>query len=210
MMHRYVSESVRRDARVEAFQTTWKSTTSHTAAPNRIEVGAQTRRIGRAIMALVAAGSCRNHSRRQLSTLLSANHCSSCEVPRCPDTYVPKLGEAPSRRAVCVRGHGAASMSRAGADGWCLGSRRRQVPRMWLFGYDEDGTPLRPAQVFEDMSADHAKKTVTLDPHPHLAGPSHASVHPCRHSVAIKRIIDMVCSILKFSSTFRLGRLRSA
>jgi len=67
-----------------------------------------------------------------------------------------------------------------------------QVPRMWLFGYDEDGTPLRPAQVFEDMSADHAKKTVTLDPHPHLAGPSHASVHPCRHSVAIKRIIDMM------------------
>mmetsp|Transcript_60322 Transcript_60322/g.126227 ORF Transcript_60322/g.126227 Transcript_60322/m.126227 type:complete len:104 (+) Transcript_60322:185-496(+) len=63
---------------------------------------------------------------------------------------------------------------------------------MWLFGYDEDGTPLRPAQVFEDMSADHAKKTVTLDPHPHLAGPSHASVHPCRHSVAIKRIIDMM------------------
>mmetsp|Transcript_11362 Transcript_11362/g.17874 ORF Transcript_11362/g.17874 Transcript_11362/m.17874 type:complete len:314 (-) Transcript_11362:405-1346(-) len=55
-----------------------------------------------------------------------------------------------------------------------------QTPRVWLFGYSEDGAPLSHEQVFEDMSKDHAKKTITIDPHPHLANISHASVHPCR------------------------------
>eukprot|EP00281_Chroomonas_sp_CCMP1168_P002425 CAMPEP_0206258630 /NCGR_PEP_ID=MMETSP0047_2-20121206/26035_1 /ASSEMBLY_ACC=CAM_ASM_000192 /TAXON_ID=195065 /ORGANISM="Chroomonas mesostigmatica_cf, Strain CCMP1168" /LENGTH=302 /DNA_ID=CAMNT_0053685413 /DNA_START=74 /DNA_END=982 /DNA_ORIENTATION=+ len=66
------------------------------------------------------------------------------------------------------------------------------VPRMWLFGYDEDGKPLTHEQVFQDMSQDHAKKTVTIDPHPHISGVSQASVHPCKHSLAIKRIIDQI------------------
>ena len=66
------------------------------------------------------------------------------------------------------------------------------VPRMWLFGYDEDGKPLTHEQVFQDMSQDHAKKTVTIDPHPHISGVSQASVHPCKHSLAMKRIIDQI------------------
>mmetsp|Transcript_52517 Transcript_52517/g.162989 ORF Transcript_52517/g.162989 Transcript_52517/m.162989 type:complete len:184 (+) Transcript_52517:496-1047(+) len=66
------------------------------------------------------------------------------------------------------------------------------VPRMWLFGYDEDGRPLTHAQVFEDMSQDHAKRTVTIDPHPHVPGVSHASVHPCKHAPTLKRIIDQI------------------
>ncbi|KOB68968.1 Autophagy-related protein 3, partial [Operophtera brumata] len=46
-----------------------------------------------------------------------------------------------------------------------------QTPRLWLIGYDE---------MYEDVSQDHAKKTVTMESHPHLSGPSMASVHPCR------------------------------
>lgn len=62
-----------------------------------------------------------------------------------------------------------------------------QTPRVWLFGYDEFRQPLAAEQVFEDVSQDHAKKTVTIDDHPHLSG-KFASVHPCRHSFVMKKI----------------------
>jgi len=64
-----------------------------------------------------------------------------------------------------------------------------QVPRIWLFGYDEQRQPLTPDQVFEDVSQDHARKTVTFETHPHL-GISAASIHPCKHSNAMKNMID--------------------
>ena len=34
--------------------------------------------------------------------------------------------------------------------------------------------------MYEDFSQDHAKKTVTMETHPHLAGPPMASIHPCK------------------------------
>lgn len=43
-----------------------------------------------------------------------------------------------------------------------------QVPRFWLVGYDESRQPLAQAAVLQDVSEDHARKTITLDPHPHL------------------------------------------
>ncbi|KNC50044.1 uncharacterized protein AMSG_05805 [Thecamonas trahens ATCC 50062] len=64
-----------------------------------------------------------------------------------------------------------------------------QTPRVWLFGYDETGQPLSQEQIFEDISQDHAKKTVTFEPHPH-SGIPHASIHPCKHSNVMKKIID--------------------
>jgi ubiquitin-like-conjugating enzyme ATG3 len=35
-----------------------------------------------------------------------------------------------------------------------------QTPRVWLTGYDESRMPLKPELVFEDISQDHARKTV--------------------------------------------------
>lgn len=35
-------------------------------------------------------------------------------------------------------------------------------------------------EMYEDVSQDHAKKTVTMESHPHLPGPNMASVHPCK------------------------------
>ena len=64
-----------------------------------------------------------------------------------------------------------------------------QVPRMWLFGYDETGRPLAPSAVFEDISSDHANKTATIEPHPHMALQC-ASVHPCRHASVMKKLFD--------------------
>ena len=43
--------------------------------------------------------------------------------------------------------------------------------------------PLTVEQMYDDFSQDHAKKTVTMEPHPHINGPPMASVHPCRFVV---------------------------
>ena len=79
-----------------------------------------------------------------------------------------------------------------------------QTPRMWLVGYDEHGIPLKPAQIFEDVSSDYAQKTVTIEPFPHgHAGPDSsatssastvgvatASIHPCKHASVMKKVIE--------------------
>jgi ubiquitin-like-conjugating enzyme ATG3 len=64
-----------------------------------------------------------------------------------------------------------------------------QTPKLWLFGYDEARKPLRAEQMFEDISADHAQKTVTIDTHPHVST-AWAFIHPCRHAAVMKRIIE--------------------
>ncbi|KAK9665717.1 hypothetical protein RND81_14G130800 [Saponaria officinalis] len=68
-----------------------------------------------------------------------------------------------------------------------------QTPRVWLTGYDESRMLLQPELVLEDVSQDHAHKTVTIEDHPHLPG-KHASVHPCKHGAVMKKIIDVLMS----------------
>merc|ERR1711955_119758 len=46
-----------------------------------------------------------------------------------------------------------------------------QTPRLWLFGYSESRAPMTVEQMYEDFSADHANKTITMETHPHLPGP---------------------------------------
>ncbi|XP_049853081.1 ubiquitin-like-conjugating enzyme ATG3 isoform X3 [Schistocerca gregaria] len=67
-----------------------------------------------------------------------------------------------------------------------------QTPRLWLSGYDEKRKPLTVEQMYEDVSQDHAKKTVTMETHPHMPGPPMASVHPCKHAEVMKKIIQTV------------------
>ncbi|KAJ8350373.1 hypothetical protein SKAU_G00255030 [Synaphobranchus kaupii] len=67
-----------------------------------------------------------------------------------------------------------------------------QTPRLWLFGYDEDRRPLTVDHMYEDISQDHVKKTVTIENHPHLPPPAMCSVHPCRHAEVMKKIIETV------------------
>jgi len=65
-----------------------------------------------------------------------------------------------------------------------------QTPRIWLIGYDENRTPLTPAQIFQDISADHALKTVTIEAFPHSTSLQAASVHPCKHASVMKKVIE--------------------
>lgn len=60
-----------------------------------------------------------------------------------------------------------------------------------------------PLQVLEDISAEHARKTVTVEPHPHaVSGLQAASIHPCRHANVMKKLADVVSS--GGSSEFRV------
>lgn len=68
-----------------------------------------------------------------------------------------------------------------------------QTPRVWLTGYDESRMLLQPELVMEDVSQDHARKTVTIEGHPHLPG-KHASIHPCQHGAVMKKILDVLMS----------------
>lgn len=45
---------------------------------------------------------------------------------------------------------------------------------------------LRPEAMFEDIMADYANRTVTIETHPHLSTP-HATIHPCQ--VIIQAIV---------------------
>mmetsp|Transcript_9206 Transcript_9206/g.31813 ORF Transcript_9206/g.31813 Transcript_9206/m.31813 type:complete len:330 (+) Transcript_9206:961-1950(+) len=64
-----------------------------------------------------------------------------------------------------------------------------QTPRFWLVGYDETRQLLKPELALEDVSAEHAEKTVTIDTHPHLPLSS-ASIHPCKHAHVMKKLLD--------------------
>ena len=45
--------------------------------------------------------------------------------------------------------------------------------------------------MYEDIVEEYRNRTVTIDPHPHMAvSTPHASIHPCRHSAVMKKIID--------------------
>ncbi|XP_063718113.1 ubiquitin-like-conjugating enzyme ATG3 [Symsagittifera roscoffensis] len=70
--------------------------------------------------------------------------------------------------------------------------RYYQTPRLWLCGYDEKRKNLTKGQMFEDISAEHAQQTVTMESHPNLNAPSMASVHPCRHADVMKKILQTV------------------
>lgn len=62
-----------------------------------------------------------------------------------------------------------------------------RTPHLFLSGTSPSGTPLTPTEIFEDISSDHAKKTVTIEEHPHEKTRV-ASIHPCRHAEVMKRL----------------------
>eukprot|EP01124_Arcella_intermedia_P019424 TRINITY_DN26736_c0_g1_i1.p1 TRINITY_DN26736_c0_g1~~TRINITY_DN26736_c0_g1_i1.p1 ORF type:complete len:290 (+),score=78.90 TRINITY_DN26736_c0_g1_i1:76-870(+) len=65
------------------------------------------------------------------------------------------------------------------------------TPKIWLLGYAENGRLLTPQEIFMDISADHAGKTVTVEPHPHLGTPF-AYIHPCKHASVMKKFVGRI------------------
>ncbi|CAL2042060.1 unnamed protein product [Caenorhabditis brenneri] len=64
-----------------------------------------------------------------------------------------------------------------------------QVPRLFLMGYDENRRPLTVEQTYEDFSADHSNKTITVEAHP-CVDITMPTVHPCKHAEMMKRLIN--------------------
>jgi len=71
-----------------------------------------------------------------------------------------------------------------------------QCAHVWLYGYSEDRQPLTHEQVMEDISGDHALKTVTLEAHPHTSHGAglHVSIHPCKHAPVMHKICSELIS----------------
>lgn len=82
-----------------------------------------------------------------------------------------------------------------------------QTPRIWLLGYDEHRTPLTPPQIFQDVSADHAFKTVTIEPFPHSNSLRAASVHPCKHASVMKKVIERMNASIEEQQALRKNHI---
>ena len=63
------------------------------------------------------------------------------------------------------------------------------VPRMWLMGYNEKGMPLTDDEMKEDVMPEYRNKTCTIEPQT-CTGIKNISVHPCRHSQLLKKMIQ--------------------
>lgn len=47
-------------------------------------------------------------------------------------------------------------------------------------------------QVLEDVSQEHARKTVTVETFPHDTAITAAAIHPCKHAVTMKKLSGMM------------------
>lgn len=66
-----------------------------------------------------------------------------------------------------------------------------RVPKMYLVGFNSDGAPLKPEQMFEDIASDYRHKTVTIEKAPFLADTTVVSIHPCRHATVMRALMKM-------------------
>lgn len=61
-----------------------------------------------------------------------------------------------------------------------------RVPKMYLVGFNSNGIPLLPKQMFEDISGDYRDKTATIESLPVSYNTMSVSIHPCKHSSVMK------------------------
>lgn len=67
--------------------------------------------------------------------------------------------------------------------------RPRRVHSSLTHWPSQNRRPLTPPQIFQDVSAEHAFKTVTIEQFPHSSLQA-ASVHPCKHASVMKKVIE--------------------
>lgn len=61
-----------------------------------------------------------------------------------------------------------------------------RVPKMYLVGFNANGIPLLPDQMYEDISGDYKDKTATIENLPMSYNTTSVSIHPCKHSSVMK------------------------
>jgi ubiquitin-like-conjugating enzyme ATG3 len=63
------------------------------------------------------------------------------------------------------------------------------VAHVYLYGVNAIGVPLTLPEMYQDISADHAEKTVTYENHPFFGG-KFLSIHPCQHHHVILKLVE--------------------
>lgn len=86
-------------------------------------------------------------------------------------------------------------------DSYCVKTRNYDIyitydtyyatPRVWLYGYDKNGEPLKGAEWQKDFSDEHVSQTVTYESFPHQSF-SCPTIHPCRHAKTMLRMFDIM------------------
>lgn len=66
-------------------------------------------------------------------------------------------------------------------------------PRAYLVGRQHTGELLGPDQMMEDIMQDYVDKTATLERFPFQPDMMTVSIHPCRHTQTMKRILGGMC-----------------
>lgn len=61
-----------------------------------------------------------------------------------------------------------------------------RVPKLYLVGYNANGIPLLPKQMYEDISGDYKDKTATIENLPMSTHTTAVSIHPCKHASVMK------------------------
>lgn len=56
-----------------------------------------------------------------------------------------------------------------------------RVPKVYLVGFNLNGIPLVPKQMYEDISGDYKDKTATIEPLPVQHNTTLVLIHPCKH-----------------------------
>lgn len=67
-----------------------------------------------------------------------------------------------------------------------------RVPKLYLVGFNSNGIPLLPQQMFEDISGDYRDKTATIESLPVSYNTTSVSIHPCKHSSVMKVLMAHV------------------
>ena len=105
-----------------------------------------------------------------------------------------------SQRAICLKSTNMTwshmtSITRPHEFGWSAITRFTFYPFPPLFSTiaklkHQNHTPLTLSQIFQDISADHTQETVTIKPFIHSASLQAASMHPCKHTSIMKKVIE--------------------
>lgn len=65
-----------------------------------------------------------------------------------------------------------------------------RVPKFYLSGFNANGGPLTPEEMFEDIMADYRNKTATIEKAPFEDDLTLVSIHPCRHASVMKTFLS--------------------
>ncbi|KAL6926120.1 hypothetical protein ACO0SA_001661 [Hanseniaspora valbyensis] len=76
-------------------------------------------------------------------------------------------------------------------DLYILYSTSYKVPKLYLVGYNNEGQPLTPKEMLQDVSPEYRKKTATIEDLPVFKTKTPSiSIHPCRHGDVMKLLMN--------------------